>query len=236
MAQDPLAPSSMRDLFDEYGRKARLFPALLCVPPYLLVGHYAIRQFFDPAVASRLYITIGDISLAVVLLYLLIQLNRLVSKAWFQDEKKLPTVTMLLPSDTTFSPQYKQKIADRVVSDFGLALPTPGEEAADPVNARKRTAESIELIIERVGAGRLLLQHNTEYGFVRNLVGGALLAFLVSVVAAVVFATAVPNKAALSASVVLAVLYILPVLLHRVVLRRPSEDYARVLFREYVGA
>jgi hypothetical protein len=72
---------NMRELFSEYGVKARLFSALLCVPPFLLLKHFAVDPFVDPSLTTLWVSVAGDVSLAAVLMYLLTQVNRFVSKA-----------------------------------------------------------------------------------------------------------------------------------------------------------
>ena len=95
---------NMNNLFNEYGRKARLFPALLCVIPFLVLKHFLIDPHLDLSFTDTLFTKIaGDISLATVLMYLLAQVNRLVSKLIFEDKTKFPTTQMLLSSSPEMS-------------------------------------------------------------------------------------------------------------------------------------
>lgn len=161
----------MKELFGEYGVKARLFPALLCVPPFLLLKHFAVDPFIDPSLTTLWVSVAGDVSLVAVLMYLLTQMNRFVSKALFEMKSEFPTTLMLLPSSKDLSDEFRAKIDARVRIDFQLSLPTAADERASVNNAKTRIIEIVSLIINKVGNGKLVLQHNIEYGFMRNLLG-----------------------------------------------------------------
>lgn len=227
----------MRELFGAYGVKARLFPALLCVPPFLLVKHFALDPLFGPSFMSRLvYEAAGDVSLASVLVYLLAQANRFVSIVLFEARTEFPTTRMLLPSSGDLSDEFRKKIDAKTQSDFQLSLPTLADEKASATTVRTRIKEIVSLIINKVGSGRLLLQHNIEYGFVRNLIGGAVIAFGMSIAAAFCFSLFVDNRSALIASICLALCYLLPVFFSKPLLATYGGAYAVILFREYVGS
>ena len=237
MEGELIAISHMNSLFNEYGRKARLFPALLCSLPFLLLLHFAISPHIDSSLTSKLFVMItGDISFAVVLTYLLAQINRTVSKILFEDKSKFPTTQMLLPSSKELSSNFRQKIEEKVSADFKMSLPTMADEQTDLEGAKTRIKEIVSLIINKVGSGTLLLQHNIEYGFVRNLIGGSVIAFLISIVSSVIFGFVVRDHTALILGVFLTFCYLVPILFSKIILKHYSEEYARILFREYVGS
>lgn len=99
---------------------------------------------------------------------------------------------------------------------------------------RKRIVECVGLIRSKVKDGRLVLQHNTEYGFVRNLVGGSTIAALISVVNVVIFVYFHPDSVALTLSIVLAVIYLFIASLGKYLIRRYGYRYSKVLIQEYV--
>jgi len=225
----------MKELFSEYGVKARLFPALLCVPPFLLLKHFAVDPFIDPSLMKLWVVAAGDVSLAAVLMYLLSQINRFVSKTLFEARAEFPTTRMLLPSCKDVSDEFRQKIDQRVRADFHLSLPTPADESASVENAKTRIMEVVSLIINKVGKGKLLLQHNIEYGFMRNFIGGAVVAFTTSFIGVLLFRFVATNKTAFVTAVVLMGIYALPIVFSRSILANYSKAYALILFREYVG-
>lgn len=219
-------------LFNEYNRKARIFPALLCSLPFLLIKHFAVDGYFSVSLTTAL---IGDISLAVVLIYLLSQINRFISKTLFEDKSKFPTTKMLLPSTMLLSADYKKKIEEKIQRDFQLSLPDLKEELANPENTKNRVREIVSLIINQVREGNLVLQHNIEYGFVRNLIGGSVVAFLASVTASLIFNYVLKNETAFMLSVILSLAYLIPIVFSKIILNHFSKEYAHILFREYLG-
>ena len=58
------------------------------------------------------------------------------------------------------------------MTDFDITLLPEDQEKEKEEEARKKIVEAMSLIRAKVKDGRLLLQHNIEYGFVRNLIGG----------------------------------------------------------------
>ena len=227
----------MNSLFNEYGRKARLFPALLCSLPFLLLFHFVVGPYVDPSLTSKLFVLItGGVSFAVVLTYLLSQINRTVSKLLFEDKSKFPTTQMLLPSSNELSSNFRQKIEEKVIADFKISLPNEADEQADLGVAKTRIKEVVSLMINKVGSGTLLLQHNIEYGFVRNLIGGSVIAATVSIASCILFGFIIKNHTALTLAAFLTVGYFIPIIFSRIILKSYSEEYARILFREYVGS
>ncbi len=226
----------MNSLFNEYGRKARLFPALLCSLPFFLLLHFAVNPYIGYSLTNKLLISItGDVSFVVVLTYLLAQINRTVSKLLFEDKTKFPTTQMLLPSSKDLSGDFRRKMEDKVIADFNISLPSLGEEQSDLGETTTRIKEIVSLIINRVGSGTLLLQHNIEYGFVRNLMGGSVIAMAASIASCALFGFVIKNHTALVLAAALSICYLIPILFSKIILKSYSEEYAHILFREYIG-
>ena len=227
----------MNNIFDEYSRKARLFPALLCSLPFLVVKHYLIDSYFGSSLANEFStLLIEDTSLVLVLTYLLAQANRFISKNLFENKSKFPTTLMLLPSSNALSPEFRIRLEQKVLNDFQLAIPNLTDEQSNPENTKTRLKEIVSLIINKVGNGRLLLQHNVEYGFVRNLIGGSVVSSFVSCVSTVLFAFVFPNKTAEIISIAFLIAYLIPIILSKPILNNFGKEYARILFREYLGS
>ena len=222
----------LESLFNEYNIKARLFPAFLCSFPFLLIKHFVVDKYFSIPLDTAV---IGDIPFVIVLIYLLSQINRFVSKLFFEDKSRFPTTKMLMPSDTQLSVGYKQKIKDKVKKDFQISIPTLREEYSSSENAKTRIKEIVSLIIDKVRSGNLLLQHNIEYGFMRNLIGGSVVAFIISFINSIVFGYIFENKIAYITSIILCFVYLIPIIFSKIILDHYSKEYARILFREYLG-
>lgn len=214
-----------------------MFPALLCVLPFLVLKHYFIDPYFGISLSNILAsIAIEDVPLTIVLIYLLTQINRFISKLLFEDKSEISTTQMLLPSSSDLmSAELRQKINEKVSIDFNLSLPTAADENANLDNAKTRIKEITHLIINKVGNGTLLLQHNIEYGFVRNLIGGSVIAAAFSLVSVMIFSFLLQNSTAFVISIIFLFVYLIPVIFSRVVLGYYSKDYAQILFREYLG-
>lgn len=226
----------MRNLFNEYSLKARMFPAFLCAIPFLILKHFLIDSYLGISLSSSLFsVVFGDVSLVVVLMYLLTQINRFISKTLFEDKSNFPTARMLLPSNKEFSIETRQNLDQKLYRDFNLNLPTLSDEQVDTENVKKRIKEIVHLIINKVGGGKLLLQHNIEYGFMRNLIGGSALAFLVSFSCNIIFGFVFKNMTAYVISTVLAICYLVPIIFSRPILNHYGKEYAEILFREYLG-
>jgi hypothetical protein len=167
---DIIVHLAMNKIFNEYSLKARMFPAFLCAVPFLILKHFLIDPYLGVTLSTSLFLVVfGDISLVAVLMYLLTQINRFISKTLFEDKSNFPTAKMLLPSNKEFSVETRQNLDEKIYHDFHLNLPTLPEENANIDNVKKRIKEIVHFIINKVGCGKLLLQHNIEYGFVRNL-------------------------------------------------------------------
>lgn len=226
----------MNKLFSEYNIKARIFPAILCSIPFLVTKHFIIDPLLGVSFSNSIFsVVVGDISILVVLIYLFSQINRALSKVLFENKSDFPTTKMLLPSGKGISSIFRQELGIKISKDFNVGLPNLEEENSDFENTLLRVKEIVSLIIHKVGDGRLLLQHNIEYGFVRNLVGASMVASLVSLVNAVLAKFFFYNQTAFIVSITLFVIYLVPVLISKIILKRFSSDYANILFREYLG-
>lgn len=219
-------------MFNKYSTKARLFPAVLTALPVILVKHYILDVFFEFSLNQVIF---GDISIAVVLIYLFIQINRFISKKLFENKKNFLTDQKLLPSSKTISEEYREKLAKKIKKDFDLNLPNIREENDNKENVVLRIREIIKSIIDKVRGGHLLLQHNIEYGFMRNFIGGSVIASLVSFINIFVFYFLFKNDKVAMLSVVLLIIYIIPIIFSKKILDHYSEEYTNVLFREYLN-
>lgn len=227
----------MEKIFDGYSIRARYFPSLLCLVPFILGKLYVV----DPWLLNHSSMTwltsyLGDATISLVLLYILIQVNRTVAKVVFENKKEFPTVQCLLATSTDTSQSYRESIATKVQAEFGLNLPTPEEQEADLDLSKKRIGEAVQLMINKVRNGYLVLKHNVEYGFFRNLAGGSLVALFASLILAAFAGWYMGDLALYSLSLKVAVAYLVVMLFAWTLLKHYSKSYARVLFREYLGS
>ncbi len=224
---------------DKYSRVARLYPALITLVPVFVLTLGLAQNELTKLLGDIMAIRVaGCVSINVAALFLLIQANRFIGKEvferwYFEDELRMPTTEMLLPSSTQISPPLRSKVDTLCQCDFALFLPTADEQEDDEMLVRRRIVEIVAQIRQKVRDGHLLLQHNIEYGFARNLIGGAPLGIAISVICALYFYR---NSQAIALfSVALAILWGLLLLLSKTIIGRFGVLYAKRLIQEYVG-
>ena len=221
----------MNKFFNEYNLKARAFPALISALPILLFKHYVADKYFS---LSLLLIISGDVSILIVVIYLMIQVNRFISKMFFEKKSDFYSDQALLPSNNFLSNEYKKNIAKKIHQDFKLYLPTLADEKTDIRNAKLRIREIVQLIVGKIKDGNLLLQHNIEYGFTRNLIGGSTIALLISMMNVILSKTKFPNEVYFLVSLLSSFLFFGLLIFHKTILKHYSEEYMHILFREYL--
>jgi hypothetical protein len=222
-------------MFNEYDMKARIFPAILCTIPVLVFQYYFFSQevlIFLQYLGNLQFS--GNITISIVLIYFVSQLNIIISKTFFQkDESYMPTTNILLFSDSEYSREYKQVIYKRLQDEFNLQLPTKKDQNENELNARKRIAEIMSLARKRIGSGKLLLNHNIIYGFWRNFIGGTPISILISGLG-IYFSYLQSNETALMISILLFLIYSIILFLNKFIIDNVGKSYANVLIQEYM--
>jgi hypothetical protein len=156
--------------FDEYERKARLFPGLLAgLPVVLLVVALGWDQFPAVSVAAGLATGAGA---SYLLANLVRYRGRAVEPGLWQSWGGAPTVRFLRTREKADNPRQRESWREAVEAATGVSLVSAEEELADP----DRADQEIEVAIRRLlplGHGgtdyNLLHAENTAYGFERNL-------------------------------------------------------------------
>ncbi|MBU3924835.1 hypothetical protein KJ854_02775 [Patescibacteria group bacterium] len=151
----------------------------------------------------------------------------------FQDELHFPTTNFLLYSDQTYTLERKEKIRIKIKKDFNINLLKAVEEKNDENEARKRIKEAVDLIRNKVKDGRLLLQHNIEYGFVRNLIGGLVILLPFSFFTSIFFMFE-KNNLAMVLSIFLFLFFSIIFLNKKSILIYFAHNYANILYNEYL--
>jgi hypothetical protein len=226
-------------MFNEYELKARLFPAFLAMFPIVLFSHFylyqKIPQFIDSVIMAKIF---SDISILAIFFYAVMQFSRFVSKKFLQDnffqgELHFPTTEYLLYSSDKYSVDRKEKIREKIKNDFGISLFEKNEEANNETEARKKINEAVALIRGKVRDGRLLLQHNIEYGFIRNLIGGLAIAIPFGLFDFFFFMTQ-KNTVAVIISGIIFLIYFAVLTFGKAILKYYAYNYADVLYNEYL--
>ncbi len=225
--------------FDKYTIIARIFPAIITLIPIIIFTTSCNIDYLNSYFNNLLQVKIvGNISISVALLYFLAQLNRFLGKyifekSLFREELNMPTSVFLLFSNGTFSLNYKNQIRKKIKQDFKIEMPTQDDELINLEESKRRIVEAVGLIRQKVKNGRLLLQHNIEYGFARNLVGGSIISILISIIDTIYFYI-IQNNFICMISLVLAILFLFIILFNKAILNRLGNQYAKRLYQEYL--
>jgi hypothetical protein len=226
--------------FNRYYIWARLVPTILCSSPIFLFQYYYSNKYLaDLSTAIFNAWFVGPITLPIALIYFLVQVNRFVGKEVFErtrfkKELYMPTTNFLLHADAQYTTAYKKNIYARISHDFNIRLASPRQEQEDEVSARKKIVEAVSLMRTKTQGRPLLLQHNIEYGFARNMIGGSLVALLLCLFDTAFFKFVAHVNSAVLFSLVLAGIYLIPVLLASLLMERYGELYAKFLIQEYM--
>ena len=223
---------------DKYTLVARIYPAVIClVPVQILFGKAAgtpLADMLDNVLSAEIAANVG---VGAVLLFLFMNVNRYIGKELekriFKDELSMPTTEMLLPNNSTISPDMRRLVSEKLEREFRISLPSSEDVQNDEAAARRRIVDAVALIRHTVGSGTLLIQHNIEYGFARNIIGGAPISFVASVAGAWwCFSTGSASIAVFLVGCSLFFLFVF--VFRRKIIQRLGELYARRLIHEYV--
>lgn len=166
--------TDLAQMFDSYGRQARVFPGLLTIFPPLL----AILAWFPWLLLSNVMATLLTLAMSCGFLYALASYARTKGK---RVEPKLlkswggwPT-TILLRHDSELDPYTRRRYHTYLSSSvpLGLKFPTVDEERADRA-AADHVYDSAVRWLKESARGRehvMVLRENAQYGFRRNLWG-----------------------------------------------------------------
>lgn len=225
---------------NNYYFKARLFSTVLtAIPTIILYNKFVTNLYHDKL--ENIYSglpTITDVIFSGAIIFLLVQINRLLSKEifqrlYFKDEINMPTTNFLLKSNSELEVSIKQKIEDKIKNKFDIHLLPLIEETIDEQRARKLISTTVSQIRNLLRDNTLLLQHNIEYGFFRNLIGGSFVAFIISLII-VVLAYYKADMTTINLGWILTCIYFIPILLSKFILNRYGKYYAKILFEQFL--
>jgi len=228
--------------FDSYTIKARFLPAFFSIIlPIIIFNHFYISEEFSKFVGEIFGIKIfSNITFSAVSLFFLSEIGRLFGKnifekIFFRDEKKMPTTNFLLYKDKTYSDDFKDKFIKKIKSDFDIDLPNKEMQDSDEELIRTKIVETMALIRKKLMTNKFLLKHNIEYGSFRNAIGGSVLGVLFSGFNILFFQEYLKNELAVKINIFLLVCYSLLIIFSKVIINFYGRNYAKILFREYMG-
>lgn len=225
---------------NQYYYKARFLPTVLTsIPAVVLYNKFISNLYYDKLEnIFSILPSITDVTMSAAIIFLLVQINRLISKELFQrlffkDEMNMPTTDLLLKANTELDTSIKKKIEDKIKSKFEIDLYSSIDECANENDARKLIVTTVSQIRNILRDNVLLFRHNIEYGFFRNLIGGSFLAFIISVIIIVLshFNNDVHTR---DIGFILAGIYFLPIILSKFIIKKYGKYYAKILFEQFL--
>lgn len=153
---------------DPYERKARLVPGLLVVLPLLvpLVCVYGQRNPVLAAVVALLSSCGAMYGLASIVRGRGKKLEAQLVGAW----GGLPSTIALRHRDGLLDKVTKRRYHELIIAKLGIDMPTPQQEADDPVSADDAYAGAATRLRELTRNNKgLLFKENIAYGFHRNM-------------------------------------------------------------------
>ena len=224
-----------------YYVKARLFPTLLTVIPLLLLLNVVIAPLYHDSLSQIFDILplITNLGLSGALIFLMVQINRFVSKEvfqrfYFQDEINVPTTNHLLWSNSKLDNQTKTMIREKIQIHYNITLMNEENETLNENTCRKQIVIAISQIRNSLRENKLLLQHNIEYGFFRNLLGGCLVAILFSI-GMLIYAIIQHDATLTTTGILLAIVYFIPILLSKILINRYGNYYSKILYEQFLS-
>lgn len=225
---------------NQYFIRARLFPTILTSIPIIIFINYVLNNELYPSLDQIYTIlpTLTGFGISAAIIFLSIQINRIVSKELFQkiyfkEEIEMPTTKMLLWQDSTLDKNTKSKIRQKINKNFQMKLKDEIEENSDLEESKKQIVFAVSQIRNLLRGNAFLFQHNLEYGFIRNLIGGSSIASLISVII-LIYAISTKDNTLKITSIILLTIYILPIFFSKFIINKFGNYYAKTLFEQFL--
>jgi hypothetical protein len=223
-----------------YFIRARLFPTVLTVIPLLIVVNKVVSALYYESLRNIYDVLpfITNLGLSAALIFLCIQINRLLAKEIFQrlyftEEINMPTTNHLLWKDSFFDKSIKDNIRSKIKDKFGITLMSDTDEVSNEITSRKQITTAVSQIRNSLRGNKLLFQHNIEYGFFRNLIGGCLLAVICSII--LILWGQYRNESSIKITgIILLCIYLIPILFSRFLIRKFGNYYSKILYEQFL--
>jgi hypothetical protein len=222
-----------------YNLQARLFPTLIASSPIWVLAKIILGSFESYIKEFTFLPATAQLFLYLALLFLFVQMNRIVSveifqKYLFKGELYICPVSRLLWVDTQMDKTKKYKIRRKIKEMFGITLMNRSEELINEIEARELISYVISKIQFNHRGDNILLQHKIEYAFARNLIGGAGVAVIISC-ALLVIGYYFNVGWIVRSSIIMGLIYLLPVLFAKFIIKWYGSRYTKVLFEKYLS-
>lgn len=225
---------------DRYYLQARLIPALLTAIPALIFFHALLNPKLEILFSDMMLLTEGTgLSFSIALVFLWVQLSKMAGRSIFQrlifeDELRMPTTNFLLYRDPYFTPETKRQIRKKIEDIFQLRLYNYKQEKQQELNARKQICLAVSQIREQLRQNQMLLRHNIDYGFFKNLISGSMLAFFLCVSGLLLGRINPAVHQFSELFMTLGSLYFIPLLFSRSIMMHFARYYGKILYEQFL--
>lgn len=223
-----------------YYIRARFFPTVLTIIPLLIFTNKIISLYFSDSL-SNIYEVLPQITnwgLSAALLFLMVEINRLIAKEtiekfYFKEEINMPTTTHLLWTDDYYDKEIKEKIRTKIQEKYNIQLMDEMEETKNELKARKVITTAVSQIKNSLRENKLLLQHNIEYGFFRNLLGGSIIAIVFSIIILAMGLIYKDHSLKLT-GLLFCIVYLIPLLFSKKIITKLGNYYSKTLYEQFL--
>ena len=222
-----------------YTTKARIFPTVIMAPPVLRVINVAVGAHAPFWLSSPSYLALfGKATVMAAVVYLLSQISRfigaeVVERVVTKKGGDFPTTRLLFPGNEGLSFALRNAVSKKAEQLFGTALPTQTSPETEP-ETRRTIVDLVARMRGRTRNHKLLLQHNIEYGFWRNLIGAAPITFLASIACVFFHVAGLLGDTIYKMSILYAASSVLLMGASPLILGRLSVRYAHTLFEAFL--
>jgi hypothetical protein len=221
---------------EKYEIQARFTPALLCSAPFIAFGFYFLSGADKGFWSTLLAQAVAGVSMTFALYYLAAFVCRQIGK-WLEDKMygnglNFPTTDYLIEGSILCSSERQDSIRYKIEQEFGIDL---AAKKADTGANRRRINEAVAAVRRKFfKKSEIILQRNIQFGFAKNLAGGAILSFVASLLLGIISVASL-NYTSATVSALLAVWYASLSAFGLMAMRSNAIRYAHTLFEEYLA-
>lgn len=214
----------MKNLFDRYSRRARLYPTLILLVPvwFFLYGYWGVelsdweKLIFQSSLGLAFVFLVSELVVR--------NLGKFFETQLFNKGLGFPTTRWLMKSDKTLGQQRKTALYKKIKKDFNYDL----DKAS-----KKEIADAVSQIRLKVANGKLVLQYLERYGAWRNLSSSSLFSALMAA-GFTLFLWLNQNEFWI-AEFTLALAFLVVFLLRKKIMLHFADEYAEQIFNEYLS-
>lgn len=225
---------------DKYNRNALYIPTFFLMMPIVLMLN-VLRIDIEPITTElgKLSLEIDSITITATLVLWAIgaKLSRycgkhLVEKPIFENGMKFPTTLYLMKNSQELSKSKRNKIFQLLKEDFDFDISQNSSlSEKEELRERRDFASSIR---RKVKDGSLTLEHNIRYGQARNIIGGMFI-----IVPLLLFCNGYCiyySQYGVTENLLFGInlIFILILLFRKTIIKRYADEYARMLFDDYI--